>query len=521
MIRPRLEMWAKEIGLDMDNPVEFEERFRGNRIVYVVTMDILKQICDIVTRHKDLEKKYGLRGLPDRHLEVLVDDISDIHIENITATTDIWTKRAQDHWEESLMASQKRISQMRKLKWTISDKDKFRGLVDNLKALNNGLREILPVPRQRSLDRSLIITQSSRPEELDLLASVKAISGTYAAAAMFKSQAIRQLKSAIDNTNASSQAAKQLLIDHTAIKATESDLRVMGQLKVKTAVKDVLIEYKTFGGDDPNQRETFKARILRLIQLLHISPKPVEYRVLDCRGYTIRPASLPEQWGLIYSIPAELEEAHEVKFVTLHDLLRDAKTNAPPAGISLGDRFRLAALLANSLSYIHAVGWLHRSVSSWNVLCFATDTTQNSIQHPYLSGFEYARLDSAQEISEVDNGDTAFSSLHRHPDYRQSARRNKYRRSYELYSLGVLLVEIGLWKRIEVFNSASFDPHAFAAHLVRKVVPLLEYFMGTAYLEATVYCLDSARFGLGDEEGQKLSEAFSQKVVQQLDSCRA
>lgn len=503
----------------MDSPVEFEERFGANRVVYVITMDILRQVCEMVTKHRDLEKKYGLKGLPARHSEVIDDEISDLHIDRITSSQNIWTKKAQEHWEQSLLESQQRLSKMRKVTWTIADKDKFEGLVRNLRDLNDGLREILPPPRQRNLDRSLVITQSSRPEELDLLASVKAISGTYAAAALFKSQAIGQLKAIVSGTVLSSQDVKKLLIKPDIVISPENgSTRVLGRLRSGTSQKYVLVEHKRFEGDTAGLRETFKQRTLRLIQLLHISPKPIEYRVLDCQGYVQKETRNSEQWSLVFALPAELADRTQLNFSTLYDMLRDARTNAPPLEFSLGDRFLLASLLANSLSYIHAVGWLHRSLSSRNVICFSPDG-KNEIKHPYLSGFEYARLDSNQEVSEVDQDST--STLHCHPDYRQSSRRNKYRRSFEFYSLGILLIEIALWKRIEVFDDGTFEPHTFTRHLCRKVVPMLEYYMGSAYCDATLLCLDPSRFGLGDDEGERLSEAFSQRVVQPLDSCRA
>lgn len=55
-------------------------------------------------------------------------------------------------------------------------------------------------------------------------------------------------------------------------------------------------------------------------------------------------------------------------------------------------------------------------------------------------------------------------NIYRPPDYQlpfSPSSKTKYRRSYDLYSLGVVLIEIGLWKRIDTLRPEGAQALAF------------------------------------------------------------
>ncbi|KAF8459882.1 hypothetical protein BDZ91DRAFT_740984 [Kalaharituber pfeilii] len=80
-----------------------------------------------------------------------------------------------------------------------------------------------------------------------------------------------------------------------------------------------------------------------------------------------------------------------------------------------------------------------------------------ALESPYLVGFEYARFDATSEVSEQPSSNPEHD-IYRHPlaigDYCES-----FSRVFDIYSLGLVLVEIALWRPLR--------------KIVSKVVPEL------------------------------------------------
>ncbi|KAG5778310.1 hypothetical protein H9Q73_008010 [Fusarium xylarioides] len=69
--------------------------------------------------------------------------------------------------------------------------------------------------------------------------------------------------------------------------------------------------------------------------------------------------------------------------------------------------------------------------------------------------------------------------------------KTKFKRSYDLYSLGVVLIEIGLWKQIDSSRPEISHALAFKRHLEEIVAPNLKFYMGEKYALAVLNCLDT------------------------------
>jgi len=65
-----------------------------------------------------------------------------------------------------------------------------------------------------------------------------------------------------------------------------------------------------------------------------------------------------------------------------------------------------------------------------------------------VSGFEMSRPSTAYEMTEKPTFDP-FADIYRHPHAQSGQTDGNYRKSYDLYSLGIVLVEIAFWRRIE------------------------------------------------------------------------
>ena len=103
--------------------------------------------------------------------------------------------------------------------------------------------------------------------------------------------------------------------------------------------------------------------------------------------------------------------------------------------------------------YLHSVNWLHKGLRSDNILFFnvMSQSDRESINldygSPTLSGFDYARPDLPEATSEPFTHNIEHD-LYRHPRMLGHAS-SRSRKSDDIYSLGVMLVEIAYWQQIE------------------------------------------------------------------------
>lgn len=293
--------------------------------------------------------------------------------------------------------------------------------------------------------------------------------------------------------------------------------------------------------------ELCRSRIEKLVRQLGIRSKPATVRVL-------RAVALVEDFrdernkrlGIIYELPPGISTA--VSPVSLQDLLPVNAEGLSPLGEPLlSARFRLAYVLATALHELHRVGWLHKELSSANIVFLlptarplpSSETHQPpspDLAQPYITGFGYARPDTEKVISVPTGGALDPNDLFRHPSVRRphSAPEQegqaipRFRRRFDVYSFGLILLEIGLWDRIATFERASDrdDPHAFAARLRRIAAQHLGHRMGAAYRDVVIGCLGTSetdRLGLpavDDEDAEEELMAFYFGVVKQLGGCQ-
>ncbi|RYP57829.1 hypothetical protein DL770_010578 [Monosporascus sp. CRB-9-2] len=201
-------------------------------------------------------------------------------------------------------------------------------------------------------------------------------------------------------------------------------------------------------------------RVFLLTKLLRCDV-PSGFRTPRCLGYTksSRGDSEPSSFGLVFEIPPKA--GPEISLLTLRQLLE--RLPRPP----LSARLLLASTLADSVSSFHSVGWLHKGLRSDNILFFGGETRDLDLSSPYVSGFELSRPSDMTEVTEKPIHDPG-SDIYRHPHAQFGEVSNSYRRSYDLYSFGVILMEIALWKPIETIIEVE-DLAAIKQHELRDV----------------------------------------------------
>lgn len=83
--------------------------------------------------------------------------------------------------------------------------------------------------------------------------------------------------------------------------------------------------------------------------------------------------------------------------------------------------------------------------------------------------------------------------LYRHPDLRQPISAFEtlpaYHRKYDLYSLGLVLFEIGMWQRLDGFRKPNLTPEAFLARLLTYLDRDMPMLMGERYRQVVAKCI--------------------------------
>lgn len=263
--------------------------------------------------------------------------------------------------------------------------------------------------------------------------------------------------------------------------------------------------------------------------------EPARFGLLNCKGFTLSGTKGDPKITLVLNIPPDLAPNPR----SLRDLLLNT---GPPE--SLSQRFEIAQGLAKSVSYVHTFGFVHKNVRPESILCFSG--SNGTTMATYLIGFELFRRDMGwtQRL-----GDTSLEkNLYRHTSRQGIDPKWNYIMQHDIYSLGVCLLEIGLWKSFVEYAtdgtntptraqpadildfSAGLDESQAAHHLATegatKLISLarndLPRCMGTKYSEIVITCLtclngNNADFGEDlesqDAQGAPVGVRYIEKVV--------
>ncbi|CAF9907299.1 MAG: hypothetical protein GOMPHAMPRED_005072 [Gomphillus americanus] len=295
--------------------------------------------------------------------------------------------------------------------------------------------------------------------------------------------------------------------------------------------KEVLVEWKietSLTSANKNSHLTsmvIEHRVKQIAKLLKFNLKPPELRTLDCLGVVSK--SDPQSG------------AGSGKHTLLSVVSRQPEINIVP-----GQRFGLAIQIVESLLFLHIAGWLHKGIRSDNILFFGSSPSKIDLDKPYIAGFEYSREAAANKGTEGVTDDLEFN-LYRHPlvqgvpiessdqdlEEDNSGDGNAVQAStpapptaakakrtipktvkppfaeiHDIYSLGVVLLEIGLLtSAIDMYETArdseAYETHTaqnFSSWLIEKEVPKLSRTMGKRYRDAVENCLTGELTAVAD-----------------------
>jgi hypothetical protein len=302
----------------------------------------------------------------------------------------------------------------------------------------------------------------------------------------------------------------------------------------------VWIEWKPNEPSSPSLADNqidpkIQTRVQKLAALLAENNRKVRFRAPHCLGYFVDSASddRDARFGLVFEKPAQV--ARSIMPTTLRALIETSRS-VP----SLTDRISLMRLLAETLERLHAVDWLHKGLRSSNILFFPLPDrpADMNLADPYVSGFDYSRPATSDDMTERPT-DNPRADIYRHPKVQSTGNRDStsgresYKKSFDVYSLGVVLLEIAHWKTIDGILGVDLETARpkqtwyVKDRLVFKEPAHLAWvrsFLGDTVEEVIRTCLVGPEaFGLPKECDERrgvvaaaLQEAFGERVVRRL-----
>ena len=278
------------------------------------------------------------------------------------------------------------------------------------------------------------------------------------------------------------------------------------------------VEYKIYPDDINKQLRTIhENRIDRLAKVLHEASSdydntsPTRFLTLNCLGYFSEP--LKYRFGLKFELPARHQSSPEP--MTLWRALKSGKKYRLP----LQQRLGLAKQISKALLNWHMAGWHHQEISSRNIHFFSTPACpEPDFTVPYLCGFDFSR--ESGKISSMREAKDMEFSVYRHPE-RQFDTTSAHRLRHDIYSLGVVLLDLGLWDDPEASWKSIMNDKPQNNNEARPVYNILRtfphrlnFYVGSSFAEAVRNCLDDRCFdAVLDRE---TTEIFIGKVLNKI-----
>ncbi|GKT53749.1 hypothetical protein ColTof4_05912 [Colletotrichum tofieldiae] len=341
----------------------------------------------------------------------------------------------------------------------------------------------------------------------------------------------------------------RLVLDREMVTLFDEESEEFGQPRCEATLrtadgsnKRVWIEWKEYdrqkAGDESPPRRVIIDRVGKLAALLNHSPKPEAFRTLHCLGFfdmlgpnsdAPEDDSLNRKLGLVFERPNNNELHPSLPPASLRDLFQIERKPR------VTERVKLAHAISSCLLYLHAVNWLHKGLRSHNIVFFRAKSGRVNYAEPYLTGFDYSRPARSDEATDIPQDDAEYN-LYRHPQVQlmNPAERERFKKSFDMYSLGVLFVEIAHWTPVDrvlgydISRRPSLALRVREALLVEDRIAELGANMGEMFEEAARKCIaggESLGLADGDVETEdnvaaQLSMRFYEDVVKKLDAVR-
>ena len=267
---------------------------------------------------------------------------------------------------------------------------------------------------------------------------------------------------------------------------------------METEERQVLVEWWSVQNWDPSDDNELFVRMGAIATLPNVPDRPHSFRVLESEGFFWDEKDF--RFGIVYATPHSAVAGPCLSPLTLRTVIEKNQSASRLDRPLLNDRFALAYNLCLCVYEFHTVGWIHHKLSVDNVIFFPPldkkVTTTETIQNPYIIGFNHSRPLENSNCS-VSPTSTELKNVHQHPEYRANNNSNgsRFTRAFDCYSLGVILLQIGLWYDLELVDngrirrSTRWEQHQEVLHVAQR----LGVYMGEVYRDVVLFCLKELR----------------------------
>ncbi|RMZ76423.1 hypothetical protein DV737_g4795, partial [Chaetothyriales sp. CBS 132003] len=516
-VKARLGIWATKAGL-----TDGELRSSLHPVEELLERTV-RRIRDLVIEVEQQGKKYGIvakePGESDskRVTAAVVQMRRSLH-SIITSSRSKSNLVQQAGREASLQSTAQRAetSVSRRVYWAIRDKKKFEEFIDTLEKHVRGLQDFTADTdrkeiRQEGTRLALeIIRGLSQPEALSQLRSTP---GWDSELSQIDVSSLAQWKAIIKQktpalTTCSAGAEDWSLAGSNGDDRVKTRFLMSGHRHPEVTY---LFEKKEYDMNISDElKDIVRESIRKLVSLLGGPGAQRKLHTLQAVGYVDDPHY--HCCWIVFQFPlgpisslAPVPRASEP--LSLHKLF------SSPLKPPLEARYSLAKRLVNTFASLYGSEWMHKGINSKNIVfpqIYSPVTVQSfaSVQTALVQGFNYSRqLTQAQTIDRGKVLNDLESAIYRHPLYQGEAA-SGYQIHYDIYSLGLVLLEIALWDQLMGFLAAkhrkeppvvlSTDMPRFheieAVELKRRVMirvgSELAYRVGTKYKEVVRWCLN-------------------------------
>ena len=572
----RLSDWTEAAGLiEYDGGQDLPDILKTDRLILVAVLteirSSMEDLADINGKYIDLQPDEDSAKKNQAMERELVEEFSNIALSYERRAAERKFPRCLNHIVRGTAMAKAVIKHPKRLEWVAFDRDVFKRILARLTELNDHLHEMMHGHQARALEAA---TERTYLEMVQVRTSVDELKHLVTAAVLLQERhtgepsrsalrrrnekylaalaEFKRLNAANEAHSSQKPPAYESVMKRTRLSYSSTStfydstnsFGLPSNARKRTAGKHyrsddtechVWVEWKTYKTEyDPRLEKHVPAkrtvrRIEELVALLQ-SEKPEQFCAPRCLGYfddrdDIAESQHDYRFGIVFEKPDP-----DCIPKSLHQMLPERKP-------SLTDRVSLAHKVATCVLYLHAVNWLHKALRSDSILFFPNSNDNNNnanLGQPKLTGFELARPDKPGETTTTGEANE-WCELYVHPNYQGSNAKGTYQKTFDIYSLGIILLEISYWKPIEQIvgidpdcaqvaelkniRSRLLDPGA--GHLAQVLAD-----QGKKYHEAVKCCLEGrAAFGIGEDEnevdvltGAKLQQAFMTHVVNALES---
>lgn len=552
--------WGQKIGLVEELLEKPSRTLRQNRnliIDILLEIQALLKSCVVVEARFDgfAEQKQTETDLLQKRVEAGHQDAFDQR----------FPKRRDTFLSKTLGVLEKSSEIAGRLHWAIVKKDQFESMIQKLIGYNTSIEALLDstaidqlqhMQQQTYMALLQLNTNVMELKEVSMALKVKPATGPDQVQLQIGPLSKRPPDGDVDIARLADFKATQIQVE-TQTSEVILDPIMRASIHLQGASHEyrsealfqkrpVWIEWKYIEIDlslYPDWKDIIEQRIKKLVLLLQPANKLPEFNAPQCLGYFFDQDHDDDssggegRYGFVYLKPPHTPA--DTAPVSLLELIQRSPHQGPPP--SLSKRIALAHTLARSLMYFHSVNWLHKGLRSDNIIFFVPPTQalaqaqSNSSSRPpslplppLISGFDYSRPDFPDEETEPPPSSSAHD-IYRHPALlaRPGVRSQ---REHDVYSLGIVLVEIAYWRRIDRVMEVPPD-EGKARRRVRDVRRLLldeqgeggyletvGGMMGEVYAGVVKRCLlGAAEEGVEERDrGVRMLEVFAEEIVGKL-----